>query len=509
MKNEKEQSILKVEHISKYYSGVKALDDISFEIKRGEMHAICGENGAGKSTLIKILTGAIQPTSGHFEFDGICYDSMMPKKAMEVGIRAIYQEFTLVPYLSIADNLFYGREPQKGIMRDTQKMYEDTEELCRSIGICMDPKAKVESLGIAEQQIVEILKAISFNAKFYIMDEPTAPLTLKETETFFNIIRKLKNDGATIIFISHRLEEVFELCDRISVFCDGKHVVTKGIQEVNRKQLISYMVGRELADSYPESKGIQEEEILRVEGLTNSKLKKVDFSLKKGEILGFGGLIGAGRTEMARALFGADKISAGTILLKGKEYKPKSPITALEAGIGLIPEDRKNQGLVMGMSIKKNISISVLDKITCHHLWLSKHREDSYANKYVTELRVKTPNSEQLVKNLSGGNQQKVVLAKMMAVNCDILIFDEPTRGIDVGAKHEIYMLMRELTAQGKSIIMISSEMPELLGMSDRIVVMSNGYTVGEIKKEEFSQEIVLEQASSKFELEESIYECK
>lgn len=508
MKNEKEQSILKVEHISKYYSGVKALDDISFEIKRGEMHAICGENGAGKSTLIKILTGAIQPTSGHFEFDGNDYEGMTPRKAMEVGIRAIYQEFTLVPYLSVADNLFYGREPQKGVMRDTKKVNDDTRALCRSIGICMDPKAKVESLGIAEQQIVEILKAVSYSAKFYIMDEPTAPLTLKETETFFNIIRKLKEDGATIIFISHRLEEVFELCDRVTVFCDGKHVVTKDIGEVDRKQLISYMVGRELADSYPEPKGIQKEEILRVEGLSNNKLKNVDFSLKKGEILGFGGLIGAGRTEMARALFGADKLSGGTITLKGKVYKPSSPVAALKAGIGLIPEDRKNQGLVMGMSIKNNISLSILDKVTYKHLWLSKDQEGKYADKYISELKVKTPTPEQLVKNLSGGNQQKVVLGKMMAVNCDILIFDEPTRGIDVGAKQEIYMLMREITAQGKSIIMISSEMPELLGMSDRIVVMSNGYTVAEINKEEFSQEAVLEQASSKFGLEEVKNEC-
>lgn len=503
MIDEKEQCILTVKNISKYYSGVKALDDISFAVKKGEMHAICGENGAGKSTLIKILTGAIEPTKGSFTFAGIEYNAMTPRKAMDAGIRAIYQEFTLVPYLSVADNLFYGREPLKGMVRDIKKMKEETKELCDSIGISIDPMAKVESLGIAEQQIVEILKAVSNQAKFYIMDEPTAPLTLNETETFFKIIRKLREDGATIIFISHRLEEVFELCDTITVFCDGRHVVSKKTADINRKQLIAYMVGRELGDSYPEAKGIEEKEVLKVEGLTNKKLKKISFNLKKGEILGFGGLIGAGRTEVARALFGADKISGGAITLMGQAYRPASPAAALKAGIGLIPEDRKNQGLVMEMSIKNNISIGILDKVTFRHMWLSKKKESQYADRYISELKVKTPSSRQLVKNLSGGNQQKVVLAKMMAVDCDVLIFDEPTRGIDVGAKQEIYALMRAITAQGKSIIMISSEMPELIGMSDRIIVMGGGRIVGELNKEEFSQEAILERASVKSEVED------
>lgn len=492
------KSILKVNHISKYYSGVKALDDVSFEIREGEMHALCGENGAGKSTLIKILTGAIRPTKGNFEFDGATYTEMTPTKAMEAGIRAIYQEFTLVPYLSVADNLFFGREPVKGIIRDKKKAEEETRKLCESIGISIDPKAKVESLGIAQQQIVEILKAVSNKAKFFIMDEPTAPLTVKETETFFKIIRQLKENGATIIFISHRLEEVFELCDRVTVFCDGKFVVTKDVKDVNRTQLISYMVGRELADSYPEGGMTRDENILEVEGLCNSKLKNVSFVLKKGEVLGFGGLVGAGRTEMARALFGADEIKKGVIRLKGKPYNPQTPFHALANGIGLIPEDRKNQGLIMDMSVQGNTTISVLKQMVTNHFFLNKKKERECSKKYIDELKIKTPSTGQIVKNLSGGNQQKVVLAKMMAADCDVLIFDEPTRGIDVGAKQEIYTLMREITSKGKSIIMISSDMPELIGMSDRVIVMSNGCIAGELDRKEFAQETILEYASSK-----------
>ena len=492
------RSILKVNHISKYYSGVKALDDVSFEIQEGEMHALCGENGAGKSTLIKILTGAIRPTSGNFEFDGATYTEMNPGKAMEAGIRAIYQEFTLVPYLSVADNLFFGREPVKGIIRDRKKAEEETRKLCESIGISIDPKAKVESLGIAQQQIVEILKAVSNKAKFFIMDEPTAPLTVNETETFFKIIRQLKENGATIIFISHRLEEVFELCDRVTVFCDGKFVVTKDVKDVDRKQLISYMVGRELADTYPEGDMASEENILEVKGLTNSKLKDVSFYLKKGEVLGFGGLVGAGRTEMARALFGADPVKKGELILKGKPYSPKNPSNALAHGIGLIPEDRKTQGLIMEMSVEGNTTISILKQMVTNLISLNKKKEHECSRKYIEELKIKTPSAGQLVKNLSGGNQQKVVLAKMMAADCDVLIFDEPTRGIDVGAKQEIYTLMREITSKGKSIIMISSDMPELIGMSDRIIVMSNGSVSGELNRGEFAQETILEYASSK-----------
>lgn len=479
------------------------MDDIAFDVREGEMHAICGENGAGKSTLIKLLTGAIPPTSGSFTFDGTEYTEMTPIKSRDIGIVAIYQEFTLIPYLTVAENVFLGREPTKGVVRDVRKINKETQELFEAFGVSISSKTKVDELGIAEQQIVEILKAVSQRAKLFIMDEPTAPLTINETNTFFNIVRKLKDEGATIIFISHRLEEVFELCDRVTVLCDGKYIVTKNIEEVNRKQLISYMVGRELAENYPAPTTSSKEVALSAKHLNNGKLKDVSFHLNRGEILGLGGLIGAGRTELAKALFGADRLESGDIELDGREYRPSTPVAGLKAGIGLIPEDRKRQGIVMDMTIRKNICISVLREISKGRPWVAAKEEQAYSSKYIKELSIKTPSDTQLVKNLSGGNQQKVVLAKMMAVDCDILIFDEPTRGIDVGAKHEIYLLMREIASQGKSIIMISSDMPELIGMSDRMYIMSNGYMVAELARAEYSQETILEYASSKYTMKE------
>lgn len=488
--------ILQINHISKQYPGVKALDDINFTIYEGETHAICGENGAGKSTFIKILTGANIPTSGTIIFDGKEYNQLTPHQAMELGISVIYQEFSLIPYLSVAENIFYGREIKKGSLLDMPKMNKLAFSLCQDMGVELDVTARVCDLGIAYQQIVEILKAVSRKARLLIMDEPTAPLTLKETDIFFKIVRKLQQDGVTIIFISHRLEEVFELCDRTSIFCDGKYVTTKNISEIDRRQLISYMVGRELSDKYPKPKNKIGPPVLAVSNFSNQLLKNISFTLHRGEILGFGGLVGAGRTELARSLFGADHFS-GTVLLNGKKYTPKSPKDGLAAGIGLIPEDRKTQGVILGLSIKENIVYSVLDRCCSRFFsYINTSKEASYVNQYIKSLNIKTPTADQLVKNLSGGNQQKVVLAKIMATNCDILIFDEPTRGIDIGAKHEIYQLMCNLAEQGKSIIMISSEMPELIGMSNRIVVMSNGEITGELLPDQFSQEKILEMAS-------------
>jgi ribose transport system ATP-binding protein len=491
-----EDVILKVQDICKYYPGVKALDGVSFEVKRGEVHAICGENGAGKSTFIKILTGAIEPTSGSIVFNGKTFDKLNPKQSMELGISVIYQEFSLVPYLTVAENIFYGREIKKGIFRDVAAMEEKARELCKEMGVDLDVHKRVCDLGVAYQQIVEILKAVSRNTEFIIMDEPTAPLTIKETEVFFKIIEKLKKEKVTIIFISHRLEEVFELCDRASVFCDGKYIVTKDVTELDKKQLIAYMVGRELSDDYPVPKREIGETILKAEGLTNKRVKNVSFEIKKGEILGFGGLVGAGRTELVRALYGADPIQSGEITFKGKKYQPKNPRTGLNAGIGLIPEDRKAQGVVLSLPIRENIVYSILKKVS-QFFFVNKKTEKDCVDGYIQDLNIKTPSAEQLVKNLSGGNQQKVVLAKAMATNCEILIFDEPTRGIDVGAKQEIYGLMCKLVEAGKSVIMISSEMPELLGMSDRILVMSNGMIAGELDRSEYSQARVLELASS------------
>ncbi len=489
--------ILRVKNICKYYPGVKALEDVSFEVRRGETHAICGENGAGKSTFIKILTGAIEPTAGTIEFEGKEYSRLTPKQSMDLGISVIYQEFSLIPYLTVTENIFYGREIKKGLIRDMSAMEMQARELCKDMGVNIDVRKRVCDLGIAYQQIVEILKAVSRNAEFIIMDEPTAPLTVRETQVFFNIIKRLKEEHVTIIFISHRLEEVFEICDRVSVFCDGRYVVTKDVQEIDRRGLITYMVGRELSDDYPTPRREIGEDILKVRGLTNKNVKDISFHLRKGEILGFGGLVGAGRTELVRAIYGADPILSGEITFRGEAYRPRDPGAALQAGIGLIPEDRKRQGAVLSLPISENVVYSILKRIAPMGVIHSKD-EKEYVDKYIGELNIKTPSPGQLVKNLSGGNQQKVVLAKAMATNCDILIFDEPTRGIDVGAKQEIYALMCQLAEAGKSIIMISSEMPELIGMSDRIYVMSNGEIAGELLSEDYSQIKILEIASSK-----------
>lgn len=358
-----EETILKVKDICKYYPGVKALDGVSFEVKRGEVHAICGENGAGKSTFIKILTGANEPTSGTVEFKGQEYAKLTPKQSMDLGISVIYQEFSLIPYLSVAENIFYGREIKKGIIRNSAEMEKQAKALCKDMGVEIDVRKRVCDLGIAYQQIVEILKAVSRKAEFIIMDEPTAPLTVQETKIFFKIIERLKAEKVTIIFISHRLEEVFQICDKVSVFCDGKYIITKDVNDITKKELITYMVGRELSDDYPIPKREIGEVVLDVKNLTNKNVKKISFKLKKGEILGFGGLVGAGRTELVRALYGADPILSGDIQIMGKHYMPKSPKDGLNAGIGLIPEDRKAQGCVLSLPIRENIVYSILNAL--------------------------------------------------------------------------------------------------------------------------------------------------
>jgi ribose transport system ATP-binding protein len=488
--------ILKTQGLSRYFSGVKALDDVSLSIRRGEVHAVCGENGAGKSTLIKLLTGANVPTAGTIEFEGITYSKLNPRQAMNLGITVIYQEFSLIPYLSVAENIFLGREVHRYGIRNIKKMNQNARELCDRMGIKIDIEARICDLGVAYQQIVEILKAVSQESKFIIMDEPTAPLTLKETEIFFGIIKKLKENHTTVVFISHRLEEVFEICDRVTVLCDGKYITTREVGEIDKKQLISYMVGRELAEDYPAPKSVPEEVIFEAKHLTNAHVRDAGFVLHKGEILGFGGLVGAGRTELARLIFGVDEKISGEMFYRGKAYNPQSPQQALQSGIGLIPENRKSQGVILGLSVKDNIIYSSL-KDYSKFMVINRNSERKTVDSYIQNLNIKTPSRLQLIKNLSGGNQQKIVLAKMLATNCDILIFDEPTRGIDVGAKQEIYHLMCNFIEMGKSIIMISSEMPELIGMSHRIIVMSGGRICGELQRNEFSQEVILEIASS------------
>ena len=488
--------ILRFQNISKSFPGVNALDDVSMEFRAGEVHAIIGENGAGKSTLIKILTGAHMPTKGTIELFGKEYNGLTPIQAMGLGVSAVYQEFNLVPFLTVSENIFFGREKNKGIFLDKKAMYEETARYAREMGMNIDPNAQVRRLGVAYQQIVEILKAMSQDAKILIMDEPSAPLTNNETAVMFEMVKKLKQKGVTILYISHRLEEIFEICDRVTIMRDGKHIRTTEIANITRQRMIADMVGRELGENFPGGAGCTDETVLKAEHLTTHTVKDVSFELKKGEILGLGGLVGAGRTELVRAIFGADPIVSGSLTLNGKTLALKSPRDAIANKIGLVPEDRKGQGLILEMSVGENITHSILNRLSTFGL-LNAMREKKVWEKMKKELIIKTPSFKQLVKNLSGGNQQKVVIAKWLAVNCQVLILDEPTRGIDVGAKQEIYALMQQLTKEGVSIIMISSEMPELIGMSDRILIMGGGTVKGELDKCEFSQEKILDIASN------------
>lgn len=489
--------ILSVRDLSKYYAKVRALSGVSLDVRRGEVLALCGENGAGKSTFIKMLTGAETPSHGEIVFDGKTYKSLDPMLSMELGIAAVYQEFSLIPFLSIAENIFYGREIKyKSGMLNLKEMYARAQKLFDDMGMNIDVRKRVCDIGVAYQQLVEILKAVSRKPKFIILDEPTAPLTLKETSIFFNIVRKLREQNTTIIFISHRLEEVFEMCDRAAVFMDGTFVTVRDVKDFTMKSLIASMVGREISGDYPSPRKTTDEVILECRHLSNDKVHDVSFVLHRGEIIGFGGLVGAGRTEVARAIFGADPVTDGEIIFRGVPYRPSSPRHALRSGIGLIPEDRKSQGVLLGLVVRENVVFSSLPRYLKGGFIIDSKKEKAATAGYIKELNIKTPSMEQLVRNLSGGNQQKVVLGRILSTECDVLIFDEPTRGIDVGAKQEIYSLMCELADRGKSIIMISSEMPELIGMSQRIYVMSEGRITSELHRGEFSQEKILESAS-------------
>lgn len=486
--------VLQMKHITKRYPGVVALNDVSVDFEEGQVHALLGENGAGKSTLIKVLSGAIENDEGQICIDGKEYKKMNPLISRTHGVEVIYQEYNLIRALTVAENICLGSK-MKGLANRKQ-MVTLVQELFAQYQIDIDPRAYVRDLSPAQQQLVEITKAISKNAKIIVMDEPTAQLTMSEVQKLYDIIHNLKKKKVTIIYISHRLEELFDITDCVTIMRDGCYVTTKKTKETNRDELISLMVGRELTNTYPDRNCIQKEVVLEVKNLSGFRNDNVSFQLFKGEILGLSGLVGAGRTELVRTIFGADKKLGGTVILNGKEIKIKSPKDAIEAGIGLIPEDRKDQGCFLNMTIEWNISISNIKKLTSNRL-VSKRKIAGQAEEYKNKLNIKTPSLQQRVGNLSGGNQQKVVLAKVLAANSDIIIFDEPTRGIDIGARHEIYALMSELVKEGKSIIMISSDMEELLGMSDRIIVLSEGRITGEVQKEEFSQERILSLASN------------
>ena len=490
------EPILTLKNVTKEYPGVVALDHMNLEVYPGEVHALMGENGAGKSTLIKVVSGAIKPNGGTILYEGKEYDSMTPALSKKLGIGVIYQEFNLVPDLSVAENIFLGQKLTSGFTINRKLMNQRAKELMDSFGIDIDVTKDVKSLTVAYQQLVEITKTISSNIKVLIMDEPSAPLTNREIDAMFGIVRKLKAQGVAIIYISHRMEEIFALADRITVMRDGKYVGTKMASEIDNNGLIKMMVGRDLDEQYPTVEKEIGEVALEVNRLcTDALLKDISFQVHKGEILGLAGLVGAGRTETARAIFGADSKSSGEIRIHGKTVQIHSPKDAIKDGIALIPEDRKKHGALLEMTIRDNISFIAVKSISKAG-FVDRNADKNMAEKYIKELSIKTPSMEQLTRNLSGGNQQKVVLAKSLASNSDIIIFDEPTRGIDVGAKKEIYVLMNELAKKGMAIIMISSEMQELLGMSDRIIVMHEGEMMGELRKEDATQEKILELAS-------------
>ena len=490
-------NILELKHITKLYPGVVALNDVSLEVRRGEILALVGENGAGKSTLIKTCSGAITPTQGEIVINGKSFTGMTPQTSEQNGIGVIYQEFNLVGDLSVAENIFLGRAIRKGMVIDLKAMERESKKILDSLNIKINPKTLVKTLSVGYQQMVEIAKAVSQNAKLLIMDEPSAPLTSAEVEAMFAIVDKLKAGGVSIIYISHRLDEIFRLADRITILRDGQYVTTLNTNETNKDELVKYMVGRQLTEVYPKRDEIcvKDEVIFEAVNVSGNGDKNISFKIHRGEVLGLGGLVGAGRTEFAELMFGMKPKTAGKFIFKGKEISPKTPKDAIELGIGLVPEDRKKEGALLGMSIRCNINMPIYQRISKGTV-INEKKEEEIAQTYRKEISIKTPTLDQLVKNLSGGNQQKVILAKWLAADSELLIFDEPTRGIDVGAKQEIYTLINHLVEQGKTVLMISSEMEELMGMSDRILILAEGNMTGELNKSEFDQERIMQLAS-------------
>lgn len=478
--------ILEVENISKAFLGVKALDQVSFKIKKGEVHALVGENGAGKSTLMKILNGNYKKDQGTVKIDGKEVDIQNPNDAKAHGISIIFQELNLVSLLSIAENIYIGRLPKKNGLVDWKKLYEDTELALKRIGYDIDPGTKIGTLSVAQRQMIEIARALSYpTTRILLMDEPTATLTTKEVEILFEVVRSLKKQGISIIFISHKLEELFEICDTLTVIRDGQVIETMPIEGLTKDDVTSKMIGREITNIYPKRKKTHTDEVvLKVEKLSHKDAyRDISFELHKGEVLGMAGLVGAGRTEIARGIFGIDYKDSGDIYINGSKVKINSPADAIKYGICYLSEDRKSEGLMGSMSVKHNISAANVEKLLVNGV-LSQKKEEEIANELVEALKVKTSGLEQTVFNLSGGNMQKVVLAKWLNTNVDIFIFDEPTRGIDVGAKYEIYQLINRLVEQGKSVIMISSELPEVMGMSDRLLVIQRGRIAADLEVE-------------------------
>lgn len=470
------QNLLELRGIQKRFAGVIALKGVDLTLYRSEILALLGENGAGKSTLMKVLSGVHQPTAGSIWFEGNEVTFASPREAQDMGISIIYQEFSLIPYLSAAENIFFGREKRTRLgTLDKLSMKREATELLGKFGVHLDVSIPVAQLSIAEQQFVEIAKALARDTRILILDEPTATLTSQEVERLFRVMRDLKRAGVAMIFISHHLDEIFEIADRVQCLRDGQTIGTKAIAECNTEGLVRMIAGRDITHSFPQKAETNSGAVvLDIRNLQRKPhLPQISFQLRAGEILGFAGLIGSGRTEVVRAIIGADQCHRRDVAFQGKRFSPQSPSDSRSAGVGLLPEDRKRQGLILSFSVADNIMLTNLPQI-CHPVLrtISGARGNATVKSYIESVRIKTPSGHQAVRNLSGGNQQKVVIAKWLNADCQVLIFDEPTRGIDVGAKAEIYDLMRKLTAKGVSIIMISSELPEVVGMSDRVIVM-------------------------------------
>lgn len=490
-----EQFLLEMKDIHKQFPGVYALKSVSLQLRAGEVHALLGENGAGKSTLIKVLGGIYSKDQGEILIEGKKTEINTVEQARQAGVSIIHQELVLVPYLSIAENIFLGREiPKANRLIDKDAMIAATQKALDDFGLDLNPASMVADLNIAQQQMVEIVKAVSFNAKIIVMDEPTSSLSDKEVDALFLNIRKLTAKGIGIIYISHRMSELPQIADRVTVMRDGEYIATKEVATTTNDELVALMVGRTLDNYYTRTFNECKDIVLEVSNMNSNRVHDINFQLKKGEILGFAGLVGAGRSETMQAIFGLDKITGGSVKLNGTELAGKHPDEILELGISLVPEDRKNEGIFPGMSIAFNMTLKVL-KDFIKGIRVNGSKEAEIVDKYFKALSVKAPNTQTLIASLSGGNQQKVIIGSWLASNPKVLILDEPTRGIDVGSKSEIYTIMNDLAKQGVSIIMVSSELPEILNMSDRVVVMCDGTIKGILDKDEATQEKIMQYA--------------
>lgn len=489
---------LRLERIVKTFPGVQAVKDVSLEAYAGEILALVGENGAGKTTLMNILTGAVHADSGKIFIDGKPVVITSPRKALELGITIIHQELALIPQLTVGQNIYLGREPRRlrGLFVDWPRLYRDAQTELERLGLDIPVRAVVADLAISERQLVEIAKALSYNARLIVLDEPTSALTEREAETLFSLMRSLRSQGVTLIYISHRMEEVFQLADRIAVMRDGQLVGIEATAQLTPAEVVQKMVGRELSTYFPKTETRKGEQVLQAIHLRSGRmLKDASFTLSRGEIVGLAGLVGSGRTKVARVLFGADRLDGGEIRLNGAPVRIKSPQDAVHLGIGLVPEDRKSDGLFLGQSVRANVGVSLFDRLS-RLGFINFQRIGQIVREMIERLNIRTPSPAQKTRNLSGGNQQKVVIARWMALNPMVLILDEPTRGVDVAAKAEIHALMSDLAGKGMAILMISSELPEILGVSDRILVMREGRIVAEFSRGEATQERIMQAAT-------------